>query len=330
MKVSIVVPVYNVERWLARCLDSCLSQTFGDVEVICVNDGSTDGSLRILEQYQKLDSRIRIVNKENGGLSSARNAGVAAAEGEYVLFVDSDDYISSNAVERLYDNATRNNSDLVIFDYVIWNSDMNVAVFPVSSKIGKRYENTVFNAETFELDNYRYMAVMTWCKFYRREFIKDIRFWEDMVYEDVPYWAEVFTKAKRITYLPEAYYFYFSTRPGSIMAQKDERNFDVLKAFERFETSFKQAGLWEMYGKDVQLISITNYLNKINIVKPELKERMYNTFKELKLDIDYEYYYNEARFGAIDRYWLKSFELLNKSKDFNEFLILQNEVRNEQ
>ena len=93
-KVSIIVPIYNVEPYLSSCLASCLNQTLKDIEIICVNDGSTDHSLEIVKEFQKADRRIRIIDKENGGLSSARNAGITAARGEWLVFLDSDDMLS--------------------------------------------------------------------------------------------------------------------------------------------------------------------------------------------------------------------------------------------
>ncbi len=113
-KVSVLVPVYNVENYLAECLDSIISQTLEDIEIICVNDGSTDSSLEILEQYTAKDSRIKIIDKENGGLPSARNAGLDNATGEYVSFVDSDDHIQPNMMSVLYNNAKSTNAEIVI------------------------------------------------------------------------------------------------------------------------------------------------------------------------------------------------------------------------
>ena len=103
IKVSVIVPVYNCEKYLKKCLDSLVNQTLKDIEIICVNDGSTDNSGRILEEYT--DSRIKIITKENGGLSSARNAGIAVAKGEYLGFVDSDDWVDLDFYEKLYNTA---------------------------------------------------------------------------------------------------------------------------------------------------------------------------------------------------------------------------------
>ena len=112
--VSVLIPVYNVEKYLKKCLESVTGQTLTNIEIICVNDGSTDNSLKILEKYKALDSRIKIVNKENGGLPSARNAALDIATGEYVGFVDSDDYIEENMFERLVEVAHNENSEVVI------------------------------------------------------------------------------------------------------------------------------------------------------------------------------------------------------------------------
>ena len=114
IKVSVIVPIYNVKRYLAKCLDSIISQTLKDIEIICVNDGSTDGSEKVLAEYAKKDSRIKIVNRKNGGLSAARNTGMPYATGKYIGFVDSDDYIEPTMYELMYYNAEHFNSQMVI------------------------------------------------------------------------------------------------------------------------------------------------------------------------------------------------------------------------
>ena len=113
-EVSIIVPVYNVEKYLPKCLESLLGQTFSDIEIICVNDGSTDGSGEILKLYAQRDSRIKIVTKENGGLFSARHEGMLYVKGKYILFVDSDDWVKENLVQKCLDSA-KNSPDIIIF-----------------------------------------------------------------------------------------------------------------------------------------------------------------------------------------------------------------------
>ena len=117
-KISVIIPVYNIEKYLKNCLDSVINQTFSDIEIICINDGSTDNSLAILEQYARKDNRITIINKPNGGLSSAWNKGLEVATAEYVTFVDSDDWIEQETYEIAYTNMLKNN-----VDYVCWSAN---------------------------------------------------------------------------------------------------------------------------------------------------------------------------------------------------------------
>lgn len=114
-KISVIIPVYNVERYISRCIESVVGQTLRDIEIICVNDGTKDDSVRVIQQYMERDDRIQLVNKPNGGLSSARNAGLRVATGEVVLFLDSDDYLTQNACERIYEEHLNHNADILVF-----------------------------------------------------------------------------------------------------------------------------------------------------------------------------------------------------------------------
>ena len=113
-QISVIVPIYNVEKYLAKCIDSIINQTLTNIEIILVNDGSTDNSRKIIDKYDKKDSRIKVIHKKNGGQGSARNAGLDIAKGEYIGFVDSDDWIDSNMYENLYNAAISNNADIVV------------------------------------------------------------------------------------------------------------------------------------------------------------------------------------------------------------------------
>ena len=117
VKISVIVPVYNVEPYLPQCLDSLIEQTFNDIEIICVNDGSTDGSLNVLNHYAAKDSRIKVIDKPNGGVSSARNRGLDAAQGEYISFVDGDDWLKQNAYEEIISAVDKRNVDMAVFGY---------------------------------------------------------------------------------------------------------------------------------------------------------------------------------------------------------------------
>lgn len=312
VEVSIIVPVYNVERYLAMCLDSLINQTFKDIEILCVNDGSTDNSLSILMHYSRLDSRIKIINKENGGLSSARNTGMRVACGKYIMFVDSDDWISSVAVENLYNNAVKNDSDLVVFDFVCDDFKNSRKLIMTIENYGNKYENAPFNVDSMKASTYKYIPVAAWSKFYKSDLIKGkIEFYEDMIFEDVPFWAYIYSHALRITYLPQPFYYYRKDREGSIMSNNGRRYFDVIKAYDRVEEILKSSGYWEKCRPAVQLLMIMDFLQKYYAIAPELKEEFFNSVKSLNKQIGF-LSYEQVNFSNVEKACVKRFELLNK------------------
>ncbi|OEJ14713.1 glycosyl transferase family 2 [Brachyspira hampsonii] len=149
--VSIIIPVYNVSKYLYTCLDSAVNQTYKDLEIICINDGSTDDSLEILKEYAYKDNRIIIIDKKNAGVSAARNDGIEKSNGEYIFFMDSDDYIDNDFIEVFYNNAKKNNSDLVVLS-TFWNLD---------KRVNKDYHSALPTWSMFIkksiLDNYKYL-----------------------------------------------------------------------------------------------------------------------------------------------------------------------------
>ena len=133
VKISVIIPVYNVEAYLKECLDSFLNQELKEIEVICVNDGSTDNSLNVLKEYQQKDSRVIVINQENKGQGEARNVGIDASRGEYLFFADPDDYIEENSLSKLYSYARENNSNIVWFNYKIvheYSGETKEYIFP--------------------------------------------------------------------------------------------------------------------------------------------------------------------------------------------------------
>lgn len=183
MKFSVIIPVYNVEAYLRDCLDSVLKQTFADWEAICVNDGSTDGSANILNEYAAPESRIKVVTQPNGGLSAARNAGIDAAEGEYVLFLDSDDWLEENALEVL--SANLEDEDMLCFsgrryfesDRAFHEADQ---LKPQSYASGMDY----YNANALSVRDFAFVCVVL--RIYKREFLSrhGLQFKEGIFHED--------------------------------------------------------------------------------------------------------------------------------------------------
>ncbi len=245
--ISVIIPIYNVEKYLRRCLDSVKNQTFPDWEAICVNDGSPDNSAEILEEYAKKDARFKIVNKENGGLSDARNAGMAVASGKYILYLDSDDFIHPQTMEIAYSLALRDGSDIVSFTYdriyrpqlmvrhVLKMDTDNV----VPRRIHKRYD--VARIPTLITDDvYEYATERThnapgkkkkwlikhcqvWKNLYRRELIADIPFIKGILFEDFPWWSQVMLRNPRVTIAPLPLYFYIPNFGGIVLSAKQLR-----------------------------------------------------------------------------------------------------------
>ncbi len=162
-KVSIIVPVYNVEEYLVKCLDSLVSQTLKEIEIICINDGSTDNSLEILNTFAQKDSRIIIINKQNEGVSAARNIGLDISNGEYIMFVDSDDYLEIQTCQTVYEKIKNENSDLLIFNYF--------SVTQNTKKISAELDNILTNKFSFKQcpDSFFYTATSVWGKLYKNK-----------------------------------------------------------------------------------------------------------------------------------------------------------------
>lgn len=203
-KVSVIVPVYNSEMFLSRCLDSILSQSLQDIEVICVDDGSTDNSIDVLNGYSKADSRVRVIRQRNKRQGGARNTGLEAASGEWIGFVDSDDWIAPDFYSVLYDAALRSKADMVCCSLV--------KIRPYYSKYEVRYED--FD-QTSDLQ--RKFALCkcpphfyTMNKIYRRSMLEDnrIRFREYVVFEDIGFLAEAVYHASSVAVVPDMYYSY--------------------------------------------------------------------------------------------------------------------------
>lgn len=224
-KFSVIIPVYNVENYLSYCLGTVRNQTLKDLEIICVNDGSTDRSLEILQEFQKIDERIRIINQENRGLSAARNRGLDTARGEYILFVDSDDYLCPDTCDRLYNELLQTRAEIVVFG-------TNVFPWHMASQNpwlrDKLNVNTRYYAENTALSLFQENASnpFVWNKCFRREFIESngFRFDEELLYgEDTPFLFYTFPQAKEISFISDKLYNYRCCSQGSLMS-KASRN----------------------------------------------------------------------------------------------------------
>ena len=197
--LSIIVPVYNVEIYLKECLDSLSNQTFKDIEIICINDGSSDNSLDILNECREEDNRIRVINQENKGTGASRNQGLDIAKGKYVYFLDSDDFIDLNALKDLYEIAEKTYCDLIIFktrNFYDKSKEYFDLEYHMMSFLNP-LENTSFHYSVLE-KNLSHIDVTVYTKFFKRSLLSNIRFKEDKIFEDNLFTFECIFNTKKI------------------------------------------------------------------------------------------------------------------------------------
>ncbi len=258
--VSIIVPAYNVEENIPYCLDSLINQTYENIEIICVNDGSTDSTLSIIKKYASTDSRIKIVDKPNGGLSSARNAGINISCGEYLAFIDSDDYIALNFAERMLELINGYSADVArcrargvkTYDYV-----EPVPENPPAISTRNAHEALeIFYDDKF----YGWYAddapIVCNCLF-RYEIFNDLRFEESLrKCEDECFTREAFARCKKIVYTDERMYFYYHRDNSLIHSDNHDAEFDYkmfAKIHERRQACFKDFGFEDIRIKDAEV-----------------------------------------------------------------------------
>ena len=325
-KISVIIPVYNVEEYLEQCLDSVINQPLEDIEVICINDGSTDNSLEILEEYAKKDYRIKIINKKNEGIGVARNIGIDHAKGKYIIFLDSDDWLKNNAFKNLYDIIILDNIDILIFKILPYDEN--------SDKFFKRDDYELLGLENlFKEDFVTYkdikedifnISVVAYNKIYKKSFLDkhNLKFPERLIFEDNPFFFDAIINAKKIKFNNE-YYLYRRFRDNSVISLVDESHFDIIPISNMIIEVFKDNNLFEMFkfelfNKKIMLImseyESTDYIYKkkfFNLIKNDFLrfnlsfEDFIDNFKESNL-----YFYLNAlkydNFWEFDFYNLKS------------------------
>lgn len=210
--ISVIVPVYNVEKYLARCVDSIVNQTYKNLEIILVDDGSPDLCPQMCDDYAEKDSRIKVVHKKNGGLSDARNAGMAVATGKYISFIDSDDYVSDDFFECLLDVMNKENSDIAECSVVKLYEDNRFDEF--SDDLSVKTYDTQDAMSALIAENPFHQHV--WNKLYKTELIKDIPYAVGKLNEDEFWTYQVFGRANKVSKLNKTMYYYFQ-RNSSIM-----------------------------------------------------------------------------------------------------------------
>ncbi len=249
--ISVIIPVYDVERYIDECILSVLGQSYGNLEIILVDDGSRDASAAKCDEYAKRDSRIKVIHKENGGLSSARNAGLEIASGKYVTFADSDDAMSRTMTEGLYKILCDNKADVSVCSFTTeppaeeMQADAPVGILDRKSALKELFRN-------------RSMKNFAWGKLYRRDLFEEIRYPRGMLYEDVATTYKIFARADRIAHTGLKMYFY-RQRAGSITGNSfSEKKLDIFRALQ-MQMSFAE----ENYPELIRYVAATRTYNAI-------------------------------------------------------------------
>ncbi|MGV0923097.1 glycosyltransferase family 2 protein [Empedobacter tilapiae] len=278
--ISVIVPVYNTSKYLSKCLDSILNQTLKDIEIIVVNDGSKDNSQQIIDDYSTKDNRIKSIIKENGGLSDARNVGIENATGEFIAFIDSDDYIDSTMFEKMFDLAKKHQSEIVLCDLVkVDEKGTEFRDLPQSPQLPEK----IVLSDDFTI--FGEMSCFACNKIFRKELFVQHRFRAGIHFEDIELIPKLFLDSTIISKINEPFYKYFE-RQDSITKTHTEKGLDMFLAIKE----------------------VTNYFYKSK----------YNTFvSELKRFQIIQGYYSYLAYVAYVKNKSLKIQLLN---ELNEFL----------
>lgn len=262
--ISVVIPIYNVEKFLPRCLDSVIKQTFSNIEIICINDGSTDKSGAVLAKFAANDARFRIITQENQGLSASRNNGLEVASGNYVFFLDADDYLHPQTLEIFYQTALK--------------SECPVVISQDFCKLGKDRLNTKnYQSENVpfeickkplpDLYKHRLVSAVVWNKLYRISALRRFRFIEGIYFEDWPFTTCVFSNIDKFALIKEKLYMYNTTSPSivrsSFSIKKIHDYIRGIRHIYNYFTAQEKAAQWEIVRKKRVSRSLKMVLSKI-------------------------------------------------------------------
>ena len=284
-KVSIIIPTYNVEMYLVECMESVVNQTLKDIEIICINDGSTDGSLEILKSYAEKDDRIVLVDKENGGYGIGMNIGLDKATGEYIGIVEPDDYIPLNMYSDLYEKAVENDLDFIKADFYRFKRDSETEdmelVYNHLSQNKEDY-NIVFNpSESPEAIRY---IMNTWSGIYKRSFIEEFHIRHNETpgasFQDNGFWFQTFIYAKRAMIIDKPYYMNRRDNPNSSVHNKEKVYCMNVEYDHIREILVRDKEIWERFRGMYWFKKYNNYMGTVRRIGEEYKREYVRRFSE--------------------------------------------------
>lgn len=283
-KVSVVIPVYNVEKYLRDCLDSVINQSLKDIEIICVNDGSTDTSGDICEEYAKKDSRIKVIHQENQYVGIARNNGMSVATGDFLIFLDSDDEFDINMLEKMYSKAIETNADITICHEYYYNTKSCIkGVINWNSYCFGQYKNNeIFSAKDMTGHLLNFCPLWPWDKLYNRKFLVDnnLKFMKDRIVEaseDLVFVAESLLQAERIIIMPDK----FVTHKYHKLSLEANRNiYSSTVALKTLRDFLKEQNIYEVYEQSLINLVLGYYLWDLSAAKKSKKSLLLREIKK--------------------------------------------------
>lgn len=263
MKLSIIVPVYNADKYLEKCLDSLVNQTMDDYEVILVNDGSKDSSQSIIDSYvNQYPELIRAVTVENGGQGRARNIGIDMARGAYIGFVDSDDWVASDMFEKLYTAVVEDDADMAVCDTVQCFDDGSEVYLPMS-----RFESAME------------ITTAVWNKLFKKELVEGIRFPEGLWYEDAEFVIKTMLGCKNIARVGEGLYFYRCGQVSTMNNKNARKNLDIIKIMEDLKVYMLPRGFRAEFEELLLCHLLLDAINRVNVQRGEGCEEVIKTLR---------------------------------------------------
>ena len=305
--ISIIIPVYNTEKYIEECITSLLNQSLKEIEIICINDGSTDNSLKLLKDFEQKDPRIIVISQENSGPANARNIGLNSASADYIYFMDSDDYISNNFLESMYNKAKASKADIVINDNIIcfYEEDKNKTAAFIKNKFPDgTYKVTPEYIKKRDLNN------VLWSKIYKKSLIIDnkIKFPNIKTYEDCYFYSVILPLAKTVVQNNDETYYYRNHNTSITSRKNKNNNNDNLKAFEAIYLFYKQNNLLGKFYLPYRILGYrskivqnyksyrTDFLDMINRLNLDIKEIKEDTKLRLLLESQNRFIYGIKKF----------------------------------
>ncbi len=310
-KVSVIIPVYNVEKYLKQTLDCVVNQSLKDIEIICVDNKSTDSTLDIIDSYAQNDDRFVIIkNRENLKQGIARNIGVEESNGEYIFFIDGDDFMNIDCIEKLYDKAKKDDSDITICCWAPYDDvskKINYKhVYSQLKQIPEEYNNRSFSWRDIKYSIF-WQSSVPWDKIYKKSFLieKDVKFPGGVFFEDNVFVYDAFFKSTKISILRETLIYYRTNRKGAVTNTKDKTFFDYLKIFNLIGDNLKKIDLYDemkyLY-YDYKIITLMWWFGKIKLwYKKEFYEKIRADFSQIEFKEEEKQFLRNKTLFLLDR-----------------------------